>query len=468
MLLPTIFSLYTFVLFSCVLFCSARDIMSFSRLVSDDTSNTLISAGENFELGFFTPSGSSDNRRYVGIWYYRSNPQTVVWVANRDNPVLGTDGVFAIAEDGNLKVLDGSGKPYWWTNMETSSPMYRTAKLMDTGNLVVSHVEKENLTERIVWQSFENPTDTFIPGMKMDASLALTSWKSYDDPAPGNFTFRQDQEEVNQFIIWKRSLRYWKSGVSGKIISSDQMTSALFYLLSNFTSNLVHNESSMPYLASPLYSDTRLVMNFSGQLQYLKWDTERIWSLIWAEPRDRCSVYNACGNFASCNSKNDIMCNCLPGFKPSLLESWNRGDFSGGCTRKSILCGKNTESDIFLSLEMMKVGNPDTQFNAKNDMECKIECLDNCRCQAYSFEVSKITRRGGTGSSVCWIWSEDLNNLQEEYNSGQNLFVRVAISDTGNTFSISVNVSWMKVLDCQIYILSDVIKVYLKIRKSLI
>lgn len=89
----------------------------------------------------------------------------------------------------------------------------------------------------------------------------------------------------------------------------------------------------------------------------------------------------------------------------------------------------------------MKVGNPDTQFNAKNDMECKIECLDNCRCQAYSFEVSKITRRGGTGSSVCWIWSEDLNNLQEEYNSGQNLFVRVAISDTGNTFSISVNVS---------------------------
>jgi hypothetical protein len=439
-MLPTIFSLYTCLLFSCFLFCSAKDTITFSSLVSDDRVNTLISAGEKFELGFFTPGGSTDNRRYVGIWYYRSNPQTVVWVANRDNPVSGTDGVFAMAEDGNLKVLDGSGKPYWWTNLETSSPMNRTAKLLDTGNLIVSHVGQENHTERVLWQSFENPTDTFVPGMKMDESLALTSWTSYDDPTPGNFTFRLDQG-VNQFIIWKRSLRYWKSGVSGKIISSDQMSFAIFYLLSNFTSSFAQNDSVPygPYLTSSLYKDTRLIMNFSGQIQYLKWDTEKIWSLIWAEPRDRCSVYNACGNFASCNSKNDIMCKCLPGFKPSMLENWNSGDFSGGCTRKSILCDKNSESDTFLSLKMMKVGNPDTQFNAKNELECKIECLDNCHCQAYSYEAAEITRRGGNGSSVCWIWSEDLNNLQEEYNSGRNLFVRVAVSDTGiNTLSISV------------------------------
>lgn len=435
-MLPTVSLWFALLFFSSFLVSSARDTIKFSKLVSDDQGDTLISSGERFELGFFTPSGSSETRRYVGIWYYRSNPPTVVWVANRDNPLLGDDGVFAIAEDGNLKVLDRSGKSYWSTNLETSSPVYRTAKLMDNGNLVVSQEEQENRSGRVLWQSFGNPTDTFLPGMKIDEDLALTSWKSFDNPAPGNFTFRLDQEEVNQFIIWKRSLRYWKSGVSGKIITSDEMPSAIFYLLSNFTSSVVHNES-VPYLESSLYSDTRLVMNFSGQIQYLNWETERIWSLIWEEPRDRCSVYNACGNFASCNSKNDIMCKCLPGFKPSLLDKWNAGDFSGGCTRKSTLCGKSTGSDSFLSLKTMKVGNPDSQFNARNEMECRIECLNNCQCQAYSYEVAEIAGRGGTGSSACWIWSEDLNNLQEEYDSGRNLYVRVAGSDLGTNLSVS-------------------------------
>lgn len=430
-MVSTIFLSYTFLFCSSFLLCSARDTITFSRLVSCDQEDTLISAGERFELGFFTPG--PDTRKYVGIWFYRSNPRTVVWVANRDNPLSGTNGVFAVAEDGNLKVLDGTGKPFWSTNLETSLSMYRTAKLMDNGNLVVSHEENGNLSGRILWQSFDNPTDTFLPGMKMDENLVLASWKSYDDPEPGNFSFRLDQGGGDQFIIWKRSLRYWKSGVSGKLISSDEVPSAIFYLLSNFTSTIVDNDS-VPHLTSSLYSDTRLVMDVLGQIQYLKWETEMIWSLIWAEPRDRCSVYNACGNFASCNNKNGIMCKCLPGFMASSLENWNRGDFSGGCTRKSILCGKNMETDTFLSLKTMKVGNPDSQFNAKSELECKIECLNNCQCQAYSYEGAEITQRGGAGSSACGIWSADLNNIQEEYDNGRDLYVRVAVSDIGTPF----------------------------------
>ena len=49
---------------------------------------TLISKGGSFELGFFTPGNS--NRRYVGIWYKNIAVQTVVWVANRCNPINGS------------------------------------------------------------------------------------------------------------------------------------------------------------------------------------------------------------------------------------------------------------------------------------------------------------------------------------------------------------------------------------------
>ncbi|KAK7257498.1 hypothetical protein RIF29_31518 [Crotalaria pallida] len=411
--------------------CSARDTITINNILKDEGGNTLISEGEKFELGFFTPNGSSSSRRYVGIWYYQLNPQTIVWVANRNNPLLDSGGAFAVAEDGNLRVLDRNGRSYWTTNLETSSSQHRTVRLMDNGNLIVSHEDQENHSAKILWQSFANPTDTFLPGMKMDETLALTSWTSYDDPAPGNFTFEQDQE-VNQYIIWKRSLRYWKSSVIGKLVGTSEMSSAISYFLSNFTSKISPN-NSVPFITSSLYSDTRMVMSYWGQLQYLKLDSEKIWSLVWVEPRDRCSVFNSCGNFGSCNSKYDSMCKCLPGFKPNSIESWNAGEFSGGCSRKTNVCSEDAKSDTFLSLKMMKVGNPDSQFNAKNEEECKSECLNNCHCYAYSYADNENGSQGDSNNAVCWIWSEDLNNLQEEYDDGCDLNVRVAFSDIEST-----------------------------------
>eukprot|EP00257_Ricinus_communis_P026367 XP_025013781.1 G-type lectin S-receptor-like serine/threonine-protein kinase At4g03230 [Ricinus communis] len=420
---------YAFLFCFLLLHCFARDTITKNGSIRDDSSEaeTLVSVGEKFELGFFTPNGSSGIRRYVGIWYYMSNPLAVVWVANRDNPLLDYDGVFSIAEDGNLKVLDGKGRLYWSTNLDTNSSLDRKTKLMDTGNLVVSYEDEENVLERITWQSFDNPTDTFLPGMKMDENMALISWKSYDDPASGNFTFRLDQES-DQFVIWKRSIRYWKSGVSGKVGSSNQMPSSVSYFLSNFTSTVSHNDS-VPYLTSSLYIDTRMVMSFSGQIQYLKWDSQKIWTLFWAVPRTRCSLYNACGNFGSCNSNNEFACKCLPGFQPTSPEYWNSGDYSGGCTRKSPLCSSNAASDSFLNLKMMKVGNPDSQFKAKSEQECKAECLNNCQCQAFSYEEAENEQREDSESASCWIWLEDLTDLQEEYDGGRNLNLRISLSD---------------------------------------
>ena len=54
----------------------------------------LVSYQKTFALGFFTPENS--NRRYVGIWYNQITEQTVVWVANRDNPLYDKSGVLSI------------------------------------------------------------------------------------------------------------------------------------------------------------------------------------------------------------------------------------------------------------------------------------------------------------------------------------------------------------------------------------
>ncbi|XP_056171424.1 G-type lectin S-receptor-like serine/threonine-protein kinase At4g03230 isoform X3 [Syzygium oleosum] len=430
----------TAIIIASLLCCSsARDNMTLGGPLSDEHGDTLVSDGETFQLGFFSPNGSSgsDHRRYLGIWYYESNPRTVVWVANRDHPVLDVSGVLTLAQDGNLKVLDKTGKSYWATNLEESSRLALKVQLQDTGNLVVagrgeSGEPESHLGMRILWQSFDYPTDTFLPGMKMDENMTLTSWRSYDDPSPGNYTFQLDQDGQYQFVVWRRSIRYWKSGVSGKFITSDDMPYSISYFLSNFTTS-IDNNASIPYLTSSMYSDTRLIMSVSGQVQYLKRDTEKVWAFIWAEPRDRCSVYNMCGDFGSCNSDADVACKCLPGFDPSSPDLWNSGDFSGGCIRKSILCSKSAGSETFLSFKAMKVGKPDSEFVAADEMECKKECLNNCQCQAYSFEEGEsAAAHGGSGGGLCWIWSENLNNLQDGYDEGRDLFIRVAVSDIGN------------------------------------
>ena len=218
-----------FFLLCSFLCCSARDTITPDTWLTDG--ETLVSAGETFELGFFHPNGSSKNRRFVGIWHHMSKPPRVVWVANRENPFSGTSiGVFAIKKDGKLKVLAEINEAVHWSiDIETPSSKDRMVKLMDSGNLVLS----DNRSGEILWESFRNPTDTFLPGMKMDESLILTSWLSPVDPAPGNYTFKLDQEKEYQYIISQILYVHWRSEDWDGTF--DEMPEATRSLLSNIS-----------------------------------------------------------------------------------------------------------------------------------------------------------------------------------------------------------------------------------------
>ncbi|KAG6657876.1 hypothetical protein CIPAW_04G120300 [Carya illinoinensis] len=108
--------------------CYPGDILKHGEYIS--RSGTLVSAGGTFELRFFTTRSSTTSPKiFVGICY-KWDRDTVVWVANRDKPLPeDVTGVFRIAEDGNLKVLDSTtGEQYWTTSLERSSFTNRTSK----------------------------------------------------------------------------------------------------------------------------------------------------------------------------------------------------------------------------------------------------------------------------------------------------------------------------------------------------
>ncbi|KAF3451611.1 hypothetical protein FNV43_RR07706 [Rhamnella rubrinervis] len=181
---------YTLVQFFVLRFCSSLDTISKTQLFRDG--DVLISTGEKFALGFFSPGKS--NYRYVGIWCHKVPENSVVWVANRDNPINDTSGFLSIDTHGNLVMLHEDNDQtvrLWSTNASTSSTNNSVARLLDSGNLVLFQKQ----SKKLLWQSFDDPTNTMISYMKLGIDRRtwlkrfLTSWKSEDDPGTGNYTY---------------------------------------------------------------------------------------------------------------------------------------------------------------------------------------------------------------------------------------------------------------------------------------
>ncbi|KAK1375046.1 Receptor-like serine/threonine-protein kinase [Heracleum sosnowskyi] len=174
-----------------------------SRLVSEDG---------NFTLGFF--SIAETNFSYLGIWYTNDDQVRKVWIANRNQPIVDTSATLTIDKTGKL-MITSAGKIV--VNISDQNHAGNiSATLHDDGNFVLAD-QSDN--HRVLWQSFDNPTNVLLPGMKLGSNLTdaknwtLTSWFSTQDPAPGAFSLSWDFfNESNQLVIRRRGIDYWTSG----------------------------------------------------------------------------------------------------------------------------------------------------------------------------------------------------------------------------------------------------------------
>ncbi|KAH6776067.1 hypothetical protein C2S52_013628 [Perilla frutescens var. hirtella] len=391
------FSLIMILVFSCC--CRSEE----AGYIISESGETLVSPGSRFELGFFTPNGTAN--RYLGIWYYNLLPKTVVWVAQRDTPMPSSCGVLRIADDGNVQVGCGNREvSFPITTLERSESSNRTLQLLDSGNLVLV----DGKSGAAVWKSFDEPTDTLLPGMKLIDTVKLSSWISPSDPGVGNYSFKQDQ---GIYVILETSLTYhWKNNEPGSF-----MKDVLPFFVDQLLRNETNNTKAFDY-----YS--RLVMNSTGRIQYCSLGD---CSQVWPSPEDPCSEYNTCGKFGVCNSKGTPICKCPPGFSPVSSEDWNAGQYSEGCERAPALC---SQKKSFLNILLMRVGGGFKEFDeAQNEESCKEKCLDECNCQAYYFKDDDTIGRGTETTRNCWIWMTDVENLHHDsMDTSINLSLRVS------------------------------------------
>lgn len=390
-------------------------------------SETLLSAGKTFALGFFTPGNSSNH--YLGIWYNKIPDKTVVWVANRDQPLTGTSTIVSISSEGYIVIVDGR---ITYRVSENPTTKNTSAILLDSGNLVLRDGNFNTL-----WQSFDNPSHTFLPGMKIGYNSktrkvwSLTSWKNLEDPALGDFELKIDHKKSNAAVLMRGPQVVWKSGVwiGDKFSMVPEMR--LNYIF-NYT---FYSDESETYFTYSLYNSSivsRSLLDISGKLMQMSFlESVNSWVLFWAQPRYDCEIYAYCGPFSSCASHDTYgsSCQCLPGFRPS--TNWKRQGRSGGCERRMSLGCEDTTSgsgdkDGFLKMDNVRapfITNVSTVSTAE---ECRQACLNGCSCTAYAYNSSRI----------CAVWDGELLNMQQLAKgdpSGQTVYLKLAASELSNS-----------------------------------
>ncbi|KAI5605602.1 hypothetical protein BDE02_01G363700 [Populus trichocarpa] len=388
---------------------------------------TLVSSSGSFELGFFSPQGSTS--KYLGLWLDKS-PQTVLWVANRENSLSDNMGVLNITTQGILILLNSTNHIVWSSNSSASrNTQNPVAQLLDSGNFVVREGNDYN-PANFLWQSFDHPCDTLLPGMRMGVNFVtridrfLSSWKSPEDPARGEFTFGIDPQGYPQLLLKKGNRTVFRGGPwTGIKFTSNPRPIPNQISTNEFVLN--NQEVYFEYRIQSSVS-SKLTLSPLGLAQSLTWnDRAQDWVIVENGQYDQCEEYAFCGPNTRCEITRTPICVCLDGFTPMSPVDWNFSDWSGGCHRRTPL--NCSDKDGFLKYTANKL--PDTStssFDKSIDLkECERLCLKNCSCTAYT---NLDFRAGGSG---CLIWFGDLIDMRRSTGDGQDVYVRVAASELG-------------------------------------
>ena len=285
-------------------------------------------------------------------------------VANKQKPLKDSSGVLSISKDGNLVVLNRQEEILWSSNVSNSLTNSSTT-LLDSGNLVL----QVDTTRIILWESFQHPSDSFLPRMKLstnlrkDEKVQLTSWKSPSDPSIGSFSAGIDPLNIPEGFVWKDSRPYWQTGPwNVQVFIGIKKWNPVYH--NGFS--VVDDKQGIVY-ATFAYMDllhlSKFVLDSQGNLVQTYWDDgKEDWKVVGLAPKDKCDVYGTCGANGSCDSLASSICSCMRGFEPKIMEEWNSGNWSSGCVRrKPLQCERlnnNVEegkADGFFRLKMVKV-----------------------------------------------------------------------------------------------------------------
>ncbi|KAI5332655.1 hypothetical protein L3X38_022784 [Prunus dulcis] len=383
-----------------IIVSTAEDKSTFQSIADGET---VVSTGATFELGFFSAGASKS--RYVAIWYKKIPVATIVWIANRDTPLTGSSGILKVSSPGILVLVDQKNTTVWSSNT-SSSAQNPVGKLLDSGNLVVIDGNDHNDTQKYLWQSFDYPGDTLLPGMKLGRNKITDHTNTY------GFVLDDDEEVYYGY----------------KLLNSSILS--------------------------------RLALTQDGLLQSYTWSDEtQGWVLYLTAQVDICDSYGLCGPNGACSVENSPVCGCLEGFTPNFRQDRDLVDWSYGCVRKT---PPSCSGDIFKKYSGMKLPNTEQSWynSSMNLKECEMMCMNSfCSCTAFA---NLDVRDGGRG---CLLWFSNLIDIRYSTGNGQDVYIRMAASelDQGSNTDTNAKTSKSNVKKVRIIVTSTVLSTVLLI-----
>ncbi|CAO2180967.1 unnamed protein product [Urochloa humidicola] len=415
---------------------------------------TLLSNNSKFALGFFRApdpdtAAPAPDPWYLGIWFTAVPGRTTVWAANAGSPVATattSSPELTISAAGDLVVTNHATKAITWSSANSSQTTATNATtvaavLLNSGNLVLLDAANSSSAPRTVWQSFDHPTDTLLPGAKLGRDKAagvtsrLVSRRSAATPSPGPYCFEVDPAAPQLVLkLCNSSSSYWATGAwNGRFFVN---IPELMGNIPGFSLAFVDDgdEEYLQYNVTNEATVTRNIVDVTGQNKHQVW-VGKSWLTLYAAPKSMCDVYAACGGFAVCSYAAAAAaqpCGCMMGFSVRSEREWEQGDRTGGCARDAPMdCNSNSSGSVVSSTDgffaMPGIELPDRGHglvDVRSLDECSTACLKNCSCTAYSY-----------GSQGCLVWQGELVNAKQPESNGTNsvpdeiLYLRLAASE---------------------------------------
>ncbi|XP_030470580.2 G-type lectin S-receptor-like serine/threonine-protein kinase LECRK1 [Syzygium oleosum] len=379
---------------SLLLLLSSAVTVSAQRRTSD-TSN-LIAVGSTHspstnQTSWFSPSGLfafgfyPERGKYaVGIWLVGNPNNTVIWTANRDDPLVDFSSsiVFSTYELVVRTYQEGLAKPIISWQQPADS-----ASMLDSGNFVIYRASA------VIWQSFDSPTDTLVVGQQLLNQKALVSSKSPVDHSSGRFhvVMQGDSNLVAYGVNYTNvdTDAYWATNTQ-----TESNVPYLYALVPDRVA-LFFKDGLVTLQANSSVSDQKSILLYRATLDYdgnfrlyshsfINGDAlSSNVSVKWSALDSPCVIKGFCGPNSFCKvTDQKAGCHCFPGF-----DFVDESHDSPGCYRRSDyeqLC-RDEESALSFSIVPMNsttIGGHPYSVMPLSLEECSRSCSDDCHCEA--------------------------------------------------------------------------------------
>ncbi|KAK3423293.1 hypothetical protein EUGRSUZ_F00167 [Eucalyptus grandis] len=406
LLLPLFLSLF---LQSCRLSTSALpSLPKCASLSVEDPGDVLVSPSSTFSAGFF-PVG--DNAYGFAVWF--SNPPcsgaacTPIWMANREAPVNGRRSALSLLDSGNLILTDAG---------DAGGEL----RLNETGNLFLT-----DGSGRVLWQSFDSPTDTLLPQQPFTGKTLLISARSRYNYSTGFYKLYFASDNVLSLLFDGPSITgvYWPYSWSKGRFLYNSSRIAVLDPLGRFQSSDNYSFYTSDYGVAA--TQRRMTLDFDGNLRvYSRELGSIVWAVTWEVLSTPCFIHGVCGNNSLCSydPTKGRSCSCVPGYVPKVPGDWSAGcvpdfTFSDGCVADEI---------GFVKLKYVDFYGYDYNIIYSTSLaKCRQTCLNLCNCRGFQYIA------GSGRMSDCYPKIELLNghnlNFSKEIGRGAGGIVYKAV-----------------------------------------